>query len=135
MWPSPRTSAARSGWATMTGDGEATIDLKAGRGHASLVVDATADHRGIWWALIKRRVSGPLDLALRERPGYELHIDGSSVERPYPLEFQTQELWHTVFRGIADDATLRPMGRATSGVTGMKFRDRDELLKKLETVA
>jgi DNA gyrase subunit A len=28
----------------------------------------------------------------------------------------------------ADDATLRPMGRATSGVTGMKFRDRDELL-------
>ncbi|WP_036829134.1 DNA gyrase subunit A [Phycicoccus jejuensis] len=28
----------------------------------------------------------------------------------------------------ADDATLRPMGRATSGVTGMKFRDGDELL-------
>ncbi len=28
----------------------------------------------------------------------------------------------------ADDATLRPMGRATSGVTGMKFRTGDELL-------
>ncbi|QIM22389.1 DNA gyrase subunit A [Phycicoccus sp. HDW14] len=28
----------------------------------------------------------------------------------------------------ADDATLRPMGRSTSGVTGMKFRDGDELL-------
>ncbi|MEL7977919.1 DNA gyrase subunit A [Isoptericola sp. F-RaC21] len=28
----------------------------------------------------------------------------------------------------ADDDTLRPMGRATSGVTGMKFRDDDELL-------
>ncbi len=28
----------------------------------------------------------------------------------------------------ADDATLRPMGRPTSGVTGMKFRDGDELL-------
>jgi DNA gyrase subunit A len=28
----------------------------------------------------------------------------------------------------ADDETLRPMGRATSGVTGMKFRDGDELL-------
>ncbi|WP_407635296.1 DNA gyrase subunit A [Isoptericola variabilis] len=28
----------------------------------------------------------------------------------------------------ADDATLRPMGRATSGVTGMRFRDGDELL-------
>ena len=28
----------------------------------------------------------------------------------------------------ADDATLRPMGRATSGVTGMRFRDSDSLL-------
>ena len=28
----------------------------------------------------------------------------------------------------ADDATLRPMGRATSGVTGMKFRGDDSLL-------
>jgi DNA gyrase subunit A len=28
----------------------------------------------------------------------------------------------------ADDATLRPMGRATSGVTGMKFREGDRLL-------
>src|SRR5690349_18642359 len=31
-------------------------------------------------------------------------------------------------RFTADDDTLRPMGRATSGVTGMKFRDTDELL-------
>src|SRR3954451_21961329 len=28
----------------------------------------------------------------------------------------------------ADDGQLRPMGRATSGVTGMKFRDGDDLL-------
>ncbi|HET7385100.1 MAG TPA: DNA gyrase subunit A [Nocardioidaceae bacterium] len=28
----------------------------------------------------------------------------------------------------ADDTQLRPMGRATSGVTGMKFRDGDQLL-------
>ncbi|WP_166851505.1 DNA gyrase subunit A [Isoptericola sp. BMS4] len=28
----------------------------------------------------------------------------------------------------ADDDTLRPLGRATSGVTGMKFREEDELL-------
>jgi DNA gyrase subunit A len=28
----------------------------------------------------------------------------------------------------ADDTQLRPMGRATSGVTGMKFRDGDEVL-------
>jgi len=31
-------------------------------------------------------------------------------------------------RFTATDEALRPMGRATSGVTGMKFRDRDELL-------
>lgn len=31
-------------------------------------------------------------------------------------------------RFAADDSQLRPMGRATSGVTGMKFHDRDELL-------
>ncbi|WP_278237577.1 DNA gyrase subunit A [Isoptericola sp. AK164] len=31
-------------------------------------------------------------------------------------------------RFAADDDTLRPMGRATSGVTGMKFRADDELL-------
>ncbi|MBT0993483.1 DNA gyrase subunit A [Cellulomonas sp. DKR-3] len=31
-------------------------------------------------------------------------------------------------RFTADDEQLRPMGRATSGVTGMKFRDEDELL-------
>jgi DNA gyrase subunit A len=31
-------------------------------------------------------------------------------------------------RFSADDATLRPMGRSTTGVIGMKFRDGDELL-------
>jgi DNA gyrase subunit A len=31
-------------------------------------------------------------------------------------------------RFTADDTALRPMGRATSGVTGMKFREGDELL-------
>ena len=31
-------------------------------------------------------------------------------------------------RFVADDEALRPMGRATSGVTGMKFRSDDELL-------
>ena len=31
-------------------------------------------------------------------------------------------------RFTADDETLRPMGRATSGVIGMRFREGDELL-------
>ena len=37
-------------------------------------------------------------------------------------------------RFTADDETLRPMGRATSGVIGMRFRDGDELLA-MDTVA
>jgi DNA gyrase subunit A len=36
-------------------------------------------------------------------------------------------------RFTADDTALRPMGRATSGVTGMKFRDGDQLLS-MDTV-
>jgi DNA gyrase subunit A len=35
----------------------------------------------------------------------------------------------------ADDETLRPMGRATSGVIGMRFRDGDELLAMDRVVA
>ena len=31
-------------------------------------------------------------------------------------------------RFTADDATLRPMGRATAGVKGMRFREEDQLL-------
>ncbi|SDB97417.1 DNA gyrase subunit A [Raineyella antarctica] len=34
-------------------------------------------------------------------------------------------------RFSADDEQLRPMGRATSGVTGMKFREGDELLSMM----
>jgi DNA gyrase subunit A len=38
-------------------------------------------------------------------------------------------------RFTADDETLRPMGRATSGVIGMRFRDGDELLAMDPVVA
>jgi hypothetical protein len=83
------------GWSFFTGDGEATMDLQAGgQGHASIVVDATRDHRGIWWALVKRRVSGSLDLAPLERPGYELRIEArvraSHAPRRVNLHLNTQ---------------------------------------------
>ncbi len=38
-------------------------------------------------------------------------------------------------RFTADDSTLRPMGRATSGVIGMRFREGDELLAMDTVVA
>lgn len=63
------------GWAFFSGDGEAVMDLVAtGDGHASILVDATADRRNVWWALIKRRVSGDIDVARLAEPGWELRI-------------------------------------------------------------
>jgi len=82
------------GWSFFTGDGEAVMDFRAEPGHASVVVDATHDRRGIWWALIKRRVSEPLDLALLARPGFELRIEArvrtSHAPRRVNLHLNTQ---------------------------------------------
>src|SRR6516164_10933395 len=46
------------GWMFRPGDGTATMDFRqAGAGYASIFVDGTTDKRGIWWALIERKVS------------------------------------------------------------------------------
>ncbi len=42
-------------------------------------------------AFIAKTVVGRLEPG--QRYGYELHINGQPVERPYPLRFQTQHLW------------------------------------------
>jgi hypothetical protein len=86
---------ALEGWAFFTGDGEASMDFRAdSQGHASILVDATRDRQGIWWALIKRRVSGDLDLALLAQPGYELRIEArvrtSHAPRRVNLHLNTQ---------------------------------------------
>jgi hypothetical protein len=86
---------ALEGWAFFTGDGEASMDFRAdGQGHASIFVDATRDRQGIWWALIKRRVSGSLDMALLDQPGYELRIEArvrtSHAPRRVNLHLNTQ---------------------------------------------
>jgi hypothetical protein len=67
---------ARTGWAFFTGDGTATMDFRAGGvGYASILVDATTDRRGIWWALVHREVSGAMDLSLLRSPGHEVRIE------------------------------------------------------------
>jgi hypothetical protein len=83
------------GWSFFTGDGEATMELRqGGDGYASALVDATRDRRGIWWALIKRQVSEGMDLALLEKPGYELRIETrirvSHAPRRVNLHLNTQ---------------------------------------------
>jgi hypothetical protein len=87
--------SANNGWAFFTGDGRATMQLvHGGKGYASILVDATRDRRGIWWALIKRKVSDRMDLALLNRPGHELRIEArirvSHAPRRVNLHVNTQ---------------------------------------------
>jgi hypothetical protein len=86
--------AAVTGWAFFTGDGAAVMDFAGGEGFASIHVDATADRRNVWWALIRRQVSQDLDLNQLARPGYELRIEArvrlSHAPRRVNLHLNTQ---------------------------------------------
>ena len=86
---------ASNGWAFFAGDGQATMQLiRGGEGYASILVDATRDRRGTWWALIKRKVSDRMDLALLSQPGHELRIEArirvSHAPRRVNLHVNTQ---------------------------------------------
>jgi hypothetical protein len=89
-----RDPSGLTGWAAFTGDGEATIDLRQGDSHASVLVDATKDQRGIWWAVIKHKVSNGMDLARLAQPGQELRIETrirvSHAPRRVNLHLNTQ---------------------------------------------
>jgi len=54
-------------------------------------------------------------------------VIGAALVRPSDDIVLVSRLGQAI-RFRADDTQLRPMGRATSGVTGMKFRGRDRLL-------
>jgi hypothetical protein len=84
-----------NGWAFFTGDGEASMDFRAGESYGSVLVDATKDRRNIWWALIKRDVSAALDLSRLSKPDYELRIEArirvSHAPRRVNLHLNTQK--------------------------------------------
>ena len=85
----------RDGWAFRTGDGTATMTFQqGGEGYASVRVDATTDRRGIWWALIKHKVSERMDLQQLARPEMELRIEArirvSHAPRRVNLHLNTQ---------------------------------------------
>jgi hypothetical protein len=106
------------GWSFFSGDGAATIDFRStGKGHASILVDATRDRRNIWWALVKHRVSEGMDLEKLARPDWELRVEtrirSSHAPRRVNLHVNTQrttdfhshlmefdipvaETWHTI---------------------------------------
>jgi hypothetical protein len=83
------------GWLFRPGDGTATMDFRqGGDGYASIFVDATTDKRGIWWALIERKVSDHMDLSLVQKPGHEFRIETrirvSQAPRRVNLQVATQ---------------------------------------------
>lgn len=106
------------GWSFFSGDGAATIDFRStGKGHASILVDATRDRRNIWWALIQHQVSEGMDLERLARPGWEVRVEArirsSHAPRRVNLHVNTQrttdfhshlmefdipsaETWHTI---------------------------------------
>jgi hypothetical protein len=110
--------AGAAGWRFLAGDGTATMDFcQGGDGFASILVDATTDRRGIWWALVERNVSDAMDLALLRKPGHAVRIEArlrvSHAPRRINMQIQTQrttdyhshlmefdipdaETWHTV---------------------------------------
>ncbi len=90
-----RDPSGARGWTFYTGDGSAVMDFSlSGKGYATIGVDATSDKRGIWWALIRRRVSEDMDLALLGKPEYALRIEArikvSHAPRRVNLHLNTQ---------------------------------------------
>jgi hypothetical protein len=83
------------GWGFVTGEGKAVMDfVQGGKGYASILVDATKDRRGVWWALIVRQISGALDLGLLTKPGYAIRVEArvrtSIAPRRVNLSVNTQ---------------------------------------------
>ncbi|MCX6168248.1 MAG: hypothetical protein NTX65_02835 [Ignavibacteriales bacterium] len=83
-----------NGWTFFTGDGNAIMDFQQHNGYASIMVDATKDSCGIWWALIKHCVSANMDLHLLNKPNYELRVEGkirvSDAPKRVNLHLNTQ---------------------------------------------
>jgi len=90
-----RDPSGAHGWTYYTGDGSAVMDFSlSGQGYATINVDATRDTRGIWWALIRRRVSADMDLSLLSNPKYALRIEArikvSDAPKRVNLHLNTQ---------------------------------------------
>jgi len=84
-----------NGWFFKAGDGTASMDFRqGGPGYSSIFVDATTDKRGIWWALVERKVSDKMNLSLMQKPGHEFRIEArvrsSHAPRRVNLQILTQ---------------------------------------------
>lgn len=112
------------GWTFFSGDGQAVMKFaQQGDGLASIDVDATGDREGIWWALIRRRVSERMDLGLLAIPGRALRIEArikvSHAPRRVNLHLNTQKTtdFHSNLMefDIADTVNWHTISMTTTG--------------------
>jgi hypothetical protein len=78
------------GWATLTGDGQATAELTVADGHGTLAIDATRDRDDIWWVLIKRNIAASLDQKRLARAGAEVRVEARVRVPVAPRRVHTQ---------------------------------------------
>ncbi len=115
--------AGLHGWSYFSGDGNASIDFRQEPGCASILVDATRDRQGIWWALIKHRVSRDMDLTLLRLPHRALRIEASvrvsHAPRRVNLHLNTQRTidfhTHLMEFDIPDTVTWHTISMTTRG--------------------
>ena len=116
-------SDAREGWAWMSGDGEAVMTFSQQDGMGVIEVDAREDQRNIWWAFIRHRVSGDIDLATLARPDRELRVEAkirsSAAPRRVNLHFNhsrtTDFHSHLMEFDIAEANTWQIISMTTRG--------------------
>jgi hypothetical protein len=113
-----------NGWFFKAGDGTASMDFRqGGPGYASIFVDGTTDKRGIWWALVERKVSDKMDLSLMQRSGHEFRIEArvrsSHAPRRVNLQILTQRTTdyysHLMEYDIPDTGNWHTISMTTHG--------------------
>jgi hypothetical protein len=83
--------SGKQGWRYRTGDGLAAMELhQGGEGYASVVVDATADRRNIWWALVQREALQVMKSQAGQEVRVAARIRVSDAPRRVNLQVQTQ---------------------------------------------
>ena len=113
-----------NGWFFRAGDGTASMDFRqGGPGYSSIFVDGTTDKRGIWWALVERKVSDKMNLSLMQKPGHEFRIEArvrsSHAPRRVNLQILTQRTTdyhsHLMEYDIPDTGNWHTISMTTHG--------------------
>ena len=88
-------------------------------------MDGTTDKRGIWWALVERKVSDKMNLSLMQKPGHEFRIEArvrsSHAPRRVNLQILTQRTTdydsHLMEYDVPDTGNWHTISMTTHGST------------------